>query len=387
MSRRQLIGLISVVAALLIVGTDAWAIHHFSANAATRQYPDDYLTAVACPSAAQCWAVGQTGTAPGGNTLSEARGPLLRHETGGRWQRVPPAGLGARGAALESITCPGAADCWAVGGNSTGGQAVIEHWTGGAWHRVAAPASRGSQLNSISCASASACWATGGTQSRSGTTAGLLEHWDGSRWSIVAAVAGGLRPQQFSCLATGYCLVLGVRDGTAAAAAYSGGRWTEVPPPPAPAGQASPGAGTVPSLFGCAAPGMCLAAFPAAEHSGAEHSGAEHSGAEDTGASLVTDTWNGRDWTPVTTSMLTYPIGLACSAGHGCWLLGMTRKHHPLALRWRDGGWAAVTGPAARHQGFLTALACGSGCWAVGGNSGTRRNGVPYTSPLIEPLG
>ena len=81
MSRRQLIGLIAVVAALLVVGTDAWAIHHFSANAATKNYPDDYLNAVACPSAAQCWAVGQTGSAPGGNTLSEARSPLLRHGT------------------------------------------------------------------------------------------------------------------------------------------------------------------------------------------------------------------------------------------------------------------------------------------------------------------
>ena len=104
MSRRQLIGLIAVVAALLVVGTDAWAIHHFSANAATKNYPDDYLNAVACPSAAQCWAVGQTGSAPGGNTLSEARGPLLRHETGGRWSRVRPAGLRAKGAALGQAT-------------------------------------------------------------------------------------------------------------------------------------------------------------------------------------------------------------------------------------------------------------------------------------------
>ena len=367
MSRRQLIGLIAVVAALLVVGTDAWAIHHFGANAATKQYPDDYLNAVACPSAAQCWAVGQTGSAPGGNTLSEARGPLLRHETGGRWSRVRPAGLRAKGAALESIACPGAADCWAVGGDSAGGVAVIEHWSGGAWYPVPSPARYGSQLNSVSCASASACWATGGTQARSGTTAGLLEHWDGSRWSVVTTVAGGLRPRQFSCLVTGYCMVLGMRDGAAAAAAYSGGRWTAVAPPVAPAGQASQAAGTVPSLFGCAAPDLCLAAWP--------------------GASLVTETWNGRAWTPVTSSMLTYPVSLTCSGGHGCWLLGMTRKYRPLALRWQQGSWAAVTGPAARHQGYLTALACGTGCWAVGGKGGTRRNGVPYTSPLIEPLG
>jgi hypothetical protein len=370
MSRRQLIGLVAIVAALLIAGTDAWAIHHFSANAATKNYPDDYLTAVACPSAAQCWAVGQTGSAPGGNTLSEARGPLLQHETAGRWHRAATAGLGAKGAALESITCPGAADCWAVGGNSAGGQAVIGHWTGGAWQPAGSPAPHGSQLNSVACASADACWATGGTQSRSGTTADLLEQWDGTRWSIITTVAGGLRPRQFSCPHAGYCLALGVRGGAAAAAAYSGGRWTAVTPPPAPAeqaGQAGQAAGTVPSLFGCASPAMCLAAFPGPAH-------------------LVTDVWNGQAWTPVTTSMLTYPVGLTCSGGDGCWLLGMTHKDRPLALHWQSGGWAAVSGPAARHQGYLTALACGSGCWAVGGTGGTRRNGVPYTSPLIEPL-
>jgi hypothetical protein len=64
MSRRQMIGLVAIAAALLVVATDAWVIHHFGKNAAAGQYPDDYLTAVACPSAAQCWAVGQTGNAP-----------------------------------------------------------------------------------------------------------------------------------------------------------------------------------------------------------------------------------------------------------------------------------------------------------------------------------
>jgi len=61
----------------------------------------------------------------------------------------------------------------------------------------------------------------------------------------------------------------------------------------------------VPSLFGCAAPTMCLAAFP--------------------GTDLVTDAWDGQAWTPVTSSMLTYPVGLSCSGPKGCWLLGMTR--------------------------------------------------------------
>jgi hypothetical protein len=361
-----LVGLLTVVAALLIAGTDAWAFHHFGANAATKSYPDDYLNAVACPSPARCWAVGQTASAPGGNTLSESRDPLLKQETAGHWRTV---GLATPGDAIEAIACPGATDCWAVGGNAAGGRAVIEHWTGGTWQVAPSPAVTGSQLDAVSCASASACWATGGTQSHSGITGDLAEHWNGTQWAMVTAVAGGLRPEQFSCPVAGYCLALGVRDGTAAAAAYSGGRWTAVTPPAAPAGHAARAAGpagVVPSLFGCASRVMCLAAFP--------------------GAHLVTDVWNGRTWAPVTSSMLTYPTALSCSGGQGCWLLGMTRKYRPLALRWQRDGWAPVTVPTSPHGGYLSGLACGSGCWAVGGQGGTRRDGDPYTYPLIEPL-
>jgi hypothetical protein len=39
------------------------------------------------------------------------------------------------------------------------------------------------------------------------------------------------------------------------------------------------------------------------------------------------------------------------------------------------------------RRGYLSALACESSCWAVGGKGGTRRNGASYTYPLIEPLG
>ena len=136
--RRLLIGLTVVVAALLVVGLDGWVFHHFGQNAATKQYPDDYLNAVACPSPTQCWAVGQTASAPGGNTLSEARDPLLKHELAGQWHTAAAAAPGAKGT-LEDITCPGATDCWAVGGDrrsSSTGTAPRGSW----FHRLPWPA-------------------------------------------------------------------------------------------------------------------------------------------------------------------------------------------------------------------------------------------------------
>ena len=60
------IGLVVVVVAVLIAGTDVWAVPYLQHRTRPpRHYPDDYLNAVACPSATQCWAVGQTAQRPG----------------------------------------------------------------------------------------------------------------------------------------------------------------------------------------------------------------------------------------------------------------------------------------------------------------------------------
>jgi hypothetical protein len=368
--RRQQILLAVIAAALLIVAIDGWIFLHFGANAATRQYPDNYLNAIACPNATQCWAVGQVASAPGGNTLSESRGPLVKLETAGHWRTVAARGLEARKSALEAIACPGASDCWAVGGTSGGGSAVIEHWTGGSWQLTPSPVLPGGQLNDVSCASASACWATGGTQSRAGTAADVLEQWNGSQWSLAGTLPGGLQPREFSCPVAGHCLVLGLRNGVAAAAAYSRGSWTAAPAPTPPAvagsGAAPASAGSVPSLFGCASRTACLAAFP--------------------GRKPLTDAWNGRAWTQVATALPAYPVALQCSGAGGCWLLGMSGKSRPLAWRWQGTDWAPVTVRAPHHHGYLNALACGDKCWVVGGTGGSRENGAPDTTPLIEPL-
>lgn len=367
--RRQQALLAVVAAALVIVAIDGWIFLHYGTNAATRQYPDNYLTAIACPSATQCWAVGQTASAPGGNTLSESRGPLLKLETAGHWRAVAALGPEARRGALEAIACPGASDCWAVGGSSARGSALVEHWTGGTWQPVPSPALPGAQLDAVSCASASACWAIGGTQSRTGAADDVLEQWNGSQWSLAVTLPGGLQPREISCPVAGHCLALGLRGGAAAAASYSGGRWTPAPAPPAPpaAGSApASGAGVIPSLFGCSGPAVCLAAFP--------------------GRHAVTDSWNGRSWTTVTTTLPAYPVALTCSGTSGCWLLGMTGKSRPLALRWQGAGWASVKVSAPHHHGYLAALACGDRCWVVGGTGGSRENGAPYTTPFIAPL-
>ncbi len=224
--RRLLLAASVIIAVALVAGTDGWIVRHFGAHAATVQGPDSYLSAIACPSAATCWAVGQSAITSGGNTASEIRSQLIVQEAGGAWHRVAAPAAGGRGMALTAVTCPGPRDCWAVGGSSKSGPAIIEHWTGGSWRLERSPKLIGAELVGVSCASATLCWASGGKQTHRNKTSDVLEQWDGTRWRLIFGLDGGLQPTLFACPATGHCLIVGVRGGVAAAARYDHGRWS-----------------------------------------------------------------------------------------------------------------------------------------------------------------
>lgn len=358
--RRLLLGLALILAVALVAGTDGFVLKHFGAHAAADKGTDSYLNAIACPGTAQCWAVGQTAVARGGNTYSEIRSQLIEQETAGVWHRVAAPGGHLPKLALTGIACPGARDCWAVGGSSADGPAVIEHWTGGTWQVARSPKLPGGQLVSVSCASASLCWAYGGQQTRRNKTSDVLEQWDGTSWRVVSALPGGLQPTLFACPAAGHCLVLGLRDNAPAAASYDLGRWAQAALPGSVQGS------RLPNALACANATSCLVLL-AGRHG------------------AVTEEWNGRSWTGTAASLPFYAAGLACSGAHGCWLLGASSSLRPLVLRWQDGGWVRVPAGGA-ELGYLGALACGSSCWAVGGSTTTLGDGSSYSRPLIAAV-
>jgi hypothetical protein len=251
--RRLLVGLVVLIAVALVAGTDGWIIRHFGAHAASDKGPDSYLNAIACPTASTCWAVGQNATARGGNIASERRSQLIEHEVAGSWHKVGAPAVAEENPALTAITCPAARDCWAVGGSSTHGSAIIEHWTGGSWQLVRSPRLAGAQLESVACASPDLCWAAGGKQNRRNMTRNVLEQWDGTSWRIVTTLADGLKPRLFSCPISGHCLILGLRNSAAAAARFDLGRWTAVA---APSGLPP---GRLPAFLACSALRNCLA--------------------------------------------------------------------------------------------------------------------------------
>jgi hypothetical protein len=365
--RPPLVALAVILAVALVAGTDGWIVRHFGAHAASDQGPDSYLSAIACPSSAACWAVGQTAASRGGSTSAERRAQLIEHEVAGHWSKVAAPAVPEANPALTGISCPGALDCWAVGGSSSDGSAVIEHWTGGAWQLVRSPRLAGGQLENIACAGPDLCWATGGKQSRLNVTSNVLEQWDGTRWRIVSALPGGLQPALISCPISGHCLILGLRNGAAAAASYSLGQWR---PAAIPGGLP---AVRLPVFLACSAADNCLTILRGSR-------------------GLVTQKWDGISWAGAAAgaasypgSLAPYPAGLSCSAG-GCWLLGASRALRPVALHWQGGRWAQVPLHGAAALGYLGGLSCGSACWAVGGQTSTLGDGSSYSRPLIATV-
>jgi hypothetical protein len=356
-----LAGLTVFIAVALVAGTDGWIVHHVGARAASDKGPDTYLNAIACPSADSCWAVGQAGTTRGGNVASESRRQLIEQEIAGRWHRTKPPRVSLADPALTAITCPAARDCWAVGGSGTHGHALIEHWTGGRWQQVSSPRLGGAQLESVTCAAQNLCWAAGGKQSPRNVTSNVLEQWNGTSWSIIPTLANGLEPVLFSCPVSGQCLILGLRNGTAAAARYAGGRWLRAT---VPAGLPP---GRLPVFLACSGASSCLALQRGPR-------------------GMSTQVWNGTTWMATTGSVPPYPAGLSCSGAQGCWLLGASSSLRPVAARWQGGRWVPVPASGQPALGYLGDLACGSACWAVGGRSSRLGDGSAYTHPLIAPV-
>src|SRR5207244_515528 len=129
------------------------------------------LTGVTCTSATDCWAVGYSYDLVTVQTL------ILRWD-GTSWAIVPsPNVTAAESNFLQAVTCVSASDCWAVG-NYYGGnvimpganQTLILRWDGTSWTIVPSPstATPTNLLYGVTCASPSDCWAVGQSIDTSG---------------------------------------------------------------------------------------------------------------------------------------------------------------------------------------------------------------------------
>lgn len=179
---------------------------------------DSQLAAVACADDSDCTAVG--------NYLYKrySARALVLHWNGSRWKLVPiPNPTGAKYSALNSVACPRASWCMAVGtyyltSPVTGTPLTFaEDWNGATWEVLRTPdpaGSDGSSLNSVACENASLCEAVGNC---SPNTAGgldtLAEAWNGTTWQLVTTPypAGATRSflAGVSCTSVSDCMAVG----------------------------------------------------------------------------------------------------------------------------------------------------------------------------------
>ncbi len=224
MSRLAAIVVIVLTACVLPGAASAETVPLPPGAAATQ---NDYLNAVACPSAGDCVGVGGFTDAGG------VQSALVEVEQNGAWtasapdlSTVDPGG--GQAADLLSVACSSAGNCVAVGryADSSGDDlGLVLTETDGTW--AAQPASLSGLssiavhpdvvLDSVACPAAGECVAVGTYRDASDHTQGLIETETGGGWSAGTAPLSGLttgtdpRVQllQVSCASAGNCAAVG----------------------------------------------------------------------------------------------------------------------------------------------------------------------------------
>lgn len=163
------------------------------------------LTGLACPSASDCWAVGNT-------FPTNFSGSLTERWNGSKWSVVSTPT--SKSGQLIGDACFSTLACMSAGiGDKL--FAIAQAWKGSAWTATASKNPGGattSELNGVSCHGGSSCLAVG-TYSTSGASPALAEGWNGTAWTIqktpaitgstFASLAGIACPAAADCRAVG----------------------------------------------------------------------------------------------------------------------------------------------------------------------------------------
>ncbi len=226
------------------------------------------LTAVSCPSAGSCTAVGLYSPNTGGEQA------LVDTETAGSWNAsAAPLPVTASGSQFLSLTCPATGSCVAAGTDQIGGiqQGFVDTLSTGTWTGTALPDPPGTSSLatianndlSVACADANDCVIAGTTFD--GNYEGLLDTLSGGTWTAAAVPIPDGTPSTdvqltavacadaADCVAVGFYLESGVEKGLIDTLAS--GTWT---PSTAPTPAATPaGADIEIHDVACPAAGSC----------------------------------------------------------------------------------------------------------------------------------
>ncbi len=281
-------------------------------------------------------------------------------------QSTTPTISGERSSTLAGVACPGTRSCIAVGSfvDSASSHVLAESWDGSTWTTLPTSDPFGAVaagLNSVSCPTAADCVAVGSYIDSGGNTLPLADVWDGSTWTLwgpslpARAVGGslaGVRCQSAtSCLAVGTWTNAGNATHTLAER-WDATSWT-VKPTPTPSGATESGL----AALACPALTQCIAV-------------GQYRDAANNSLTLA-ETWNGTAWsiqpTPNPTGSTFNELnGVACASPTQCTAVGSG-----FAEGWNGTTWTLQTIVTPRpHTGgpaVLLGVSCrGALCAAVG---------------------
>ncbi len=342
--------------------------------------PTANLTAVSCPRAGFCMAVGETGR------VYVSAAPLAMSWNGQSWADLPfPQPPKAVDVELSGVQCTSARYCIVVGDYTARGATnttlLAARWNGTSWSLVL-DAGAG-LLTAVSCSAYNACTAVGGTNWQTGDYYSLpvAERWNDKRWTREREPtfypAGGIALTGVACPSAQWCIAAGYNSDFDDVQAPIAERWT------ASAGWKA----TAISVPPAPAPGVTLTTTGPVSCSSAR--GCTVIGASNDPGGLyniaLADRWAGSKWTspqlPGTVSFTdpdyAYIGGLSCPTASLCMAVAGQQTDV-----WNGTAWAVQSATNPDTGATLDAIACPSAsvCTAVGSTSLTSDG----TSPLAE---
>ena len=319
------------------------------------------MLAMTCTSARFCLAVGDYRLRPdAANTTL-----LVDRWNGKSWSTVLRSGPGA----LDALSCSAYNACTAVGSDSgffdDNSNAIAERWTGTRWIAQSVPPFPGASeiaLTGVACPVARTCLATGYDYNLGEGAIPIAARWNGRVWehSLIADPEPGntneVEMEAMSCSSATACSAAGIfyTDTTdlyvPVAERWNGSRWAVQALPAA----ISFGDGLPPGTVSCPSASFCLIAD-----------------------GTQTSVWNGTRWS--LTAAAPVPgggfAGVSCRSATWCTAVGSVTPaaggSPTLAERWNGTGWTAQPAagdPAGALPNSLTSVACpfARNCEAVG---------------------
>ena len=139
------------------------------------------------------WGIVGAGLLPDDARLARALAPqdwlytLVERWSGGAWSAsTTPIPRNASFAALQSVSCPSAARCLAVGDDGNPG-VYADSWNGTGWHLVPMTTTGGriGAFYAVSCLAATSCAAVAATTQFAASARSESAFWNGTRWKVV----------------------------------------------------------------------------------------------------------------------------------------------------------------------------------------------------------